>query len=505
MNYSFSTTNSIEQIFGGILVGELKNGNESEAEITSSVPTNLRYFKASFPINVFQDEYAVFYDIIVNKNILVFNKKQLFNIIENNRDMILNSPYINLSKIDITESGGHSVENEKIEYFKDSMGEKLETLSNTYVPTIVFESACNAFIDDFRNQFMLETAQHMSMIMSDAGFDNRINYRRTEHLHGVSDCSRYYNDRMHILSSLDTENKLRETVLDKEYYLQHANDDTKADANALMTVGIKDIDEHIGDLRRGNMIGILGPPKGGKTRFTNFLVQRALGLGLNVCVWPLEGTKEEWIAMQMASYIARKNNRFINSKEILQNKYKDNAERVMVTSARFEQVNDESYGTLSFIESTAYCEDFIDVLKSHYENINKYDVIVIDSLVNILSRTGKNKVDRISSAYMLLKSFITNNLPRQALAIIPAQLKQDVVDFLRSHPNETIDVTAGGESAETIRTPDEVIGLFSSKEERAANLMKMYSVASRHSEAFSDFTVGASLKCCHFYDKDIQQ
>ena len=58
-----------------------------------------------------------------------------------------------------------------------------------------------------------------------------------------------------------------------------------------------------------------------------------------------------------------------------------------------------------------------------------------------------------------------------------------------------------GESAETIRTPDEVIGLFSSKEERAAGYMKIYSVASRHSGTFSDFNIRTSLKCCYFYDE----
>ena len=95
------------------------------------------------------------------------------------------------------------------------------------------------------------------------------------------------------------------------------------DDKTLMTVGIAEIDETLGELRRSNMIGILGPPKGGKTRFTNFLVQRALSLGLNVCVWPLEGTAEEWQAMQVASYMRRTSNISMNSKDILQRKYRN--------------------------------------------------------------------------------------------------------------------------------------------------------------------------------------
>jgi hypothetical protein len=89
-----------------------------------------------------------------------------------------------------------------------------------------------------------------------------------------------------------------------------------------------------------------------------------------------------------------------------------------------------------------------------------------------------------------------------ALGLMPAQLKQDVVDYLRKNPGETIDVTSGGESAETIRTPDEVIGLFSSKEERSNNIMGMYSVASRHNESFRDFQAKCYLECCMFMSQD---
>ena len=119
-----------------------------------------------------------------------------------------------------------------------------------------------------------------------------------------------------------------------------------------------------------------------------------------------------------------------------------------------------------------------------------------------MSKRGKGKVERISEAYMQTKDFLANRLKRPALGIMPCQLKQDVVDFLRRNPEETIDVTAGGESAETVRTPDETIGLFSSKEERDLNMMKIYSVASRHNGSFKDFTAKCYLECCYFCSQD---
>lgn len=500
MNYTIGITESIKKIFSGVIIGALNEDNPAFMDIIKAAQINYARFTANFPSNVFQDEYAVFYEILATQKIKVFSIEQLRAVIDNNRDLILDSPYVDLSKMARIESGSQTTDDEKIDVIKSNMVDLMIELSNRYISPEEFNSSCLIFIDYFKNQYMLNTGHNLVRIMSDTGYDEKKPGKRTVKYTGFEDAKRYYNERVRTLNELSDTNRVRNTVLDTDWYLEEQQKEKTTDDKALMTIGIKKIDDMMGELRRSNMIGILGPPKGGKTRFTNFLVQRALSLGLNVCVWPLEGTKEEWIAMQTAAFIARTENKSIDSKSILQRKYESEDVANLVRTAKFKMVNDPYYGRLSFIEGAAYSEDFISVLESHYENDNPYDVVVIDSLVNILSRTGKAKADRISSAYMELKSFISNTLKRPALAIVPAQLKQDVVDFLRAHPNETIDVTAGGESAETIRSPDEVIGLFSSKEERAAGFMKIYSVASRHSGSFDDFQIRTDLKCCHFYD-----
>ena len=501
MVYTLGIEESLKKIFAGVLVGGISDDNPKFNEIALATRTNYSRFISNFPSNIFQDEYAIFYSILAGKHIKLFSVEELKSIIDNNRDLILDSPFINLQALARLQNGNQLTDDDKIEAVRANMVDIFIELSNRFITEDEFNSACVIFIDWFKNQYMLETSQNMTKIMSDLGHEEKRYRKRTIKFKGRQDCTRYYNERMSVLNELSDADRVKTTVLDENWYTEQQMDEDKPDDKSLMTVGIKKIDDVMGDLRRSNMIGILGPPKGGKTRFTNFLVQRALSLGLNVCVWPLEGTSEEWISMQIASYIARKHNIRLSSKDILQRKFETDQERSLVRAAKFEMISDPSYGRLSFIETTAYVEDFIDQLESHYENKNPFDVVVIDSLVNILSKTGKNKVDRVSSAYMLLKSYISTGIMRPALAIVPAQLKQDVVDFLRSHPNETIDVTAGGESAETIRSPDEVLGLFSSKEERAAGFMKIYSVASRHSENFSDFQVRTDLKCCHFYDE----
>ena len=501
MNYTLGISESIKKIFAGVLVGELEQSNPKFLDIVNAAKVNLARFTANFPSNVFEDEYAVFYDILVVQNIKIFGAEQLNSIIDNNRDLVLDSPFIDLTKLSRVEGNIQTTDDEKVDVFKSNMSDLLKELSNRYVTPEEFNSSCLIFIDFFKNQYMTDTGHNIVRIMSDAGYEEKRPGKRKMSFAGFDDAKSYFNNRMKILNELSDTNRVRTTVLDADWYVEEQQREKTVDDKALMTIGIKKIDEMMGELRRSNMIGILGPPKGGKTRFTNFLVQRALSLGLNVCVWPLEGTKEEWIAMQTAAFIARKHGVHLDSKAILQRKFESEQEASLVRTAKFEMVTDNKVGTLSFIEGAAYCEDFISILEAHYDNDNPFDVVVIDSLVNILSRTGRAKADRISSSYMELKAFVANTLKRPALAIVPAQLKQDVVDFLRAHPNETIDVTAGGESAETIRSPDEVIGLFSSKEERASGYMKIYSVASRHSGSFDDFQIRTDLKCCHFYDE----
>lgn len=500
--YTLGITECLETIFKGVLIGGIKAESPILKEKASITKICLSRFIATFPSNVFQNEYAVFYDIIVNLNAKTFTLNQLAEIIDNNRDLILKSPYVDLSGYAAIGDGRQTTDDEKIEAFKQNLNDMLIEYSNELITEDEFNSSCVVYIDWFKNQFMLETAQNMTRIMSDEGYEERKPGARMRRYSGMDDAQLYYNDRQKILRELSEESRIKSFIVDASWFEQEMQREDIADDKTLFDFGIKEIDDTVGELRRGNMLGILGPPKGGKTRMSNFVVQRALSLGLNVAVWPLEGTSEEWLSCQLASYIKRTTNVSLNSKDILQRKYiNDKKQRQCIASAKLALATDPTMGRLSFIEGVAYVEDFLDVLQGHFDNENPFDVIVIDSLVNIQSKKGQGKSERISESYMNLKNFINNKLKRPALAIVPAQLKQSVVDFIRKNPEETLDVTAGGESAETIRTPDEVIGLFSSKEERDGNIMKIYSVASRHSGNFDDFMVRCDLQACHFYSE----
>ena len=139
----------------------------------------------------------------------------------------------------------------------------------------------------------------------------------------------------------------------------------------------------------------------------------------------------------------------------------------------------------------------MDILESHYEKCNQFDVIVMDSPLLIQSKTGIPERERIATAFISLKAWITSGV-RNPIALTTAQLKQDVIDELRRDKNKEMDVTAAGGSSEAVRTPDEVIGIFSSKESRDLGQVTIESIASRHHDNFDKFTCACALGSCYF-------
>lgn len=490
---------SLKNIFTGVLVGAIAKDSPVLELKRDMLRQALPKFKEAFPFNAFQDEYAFFHEIIHTLKIKVFTKEQLTQVIQNNADRILQSPYIDMAKWANTIDNRPTTDEEKITAFEMNMQDLFVELSNAYVTLEEFESSIIIYREHYIQDMMMQTAQNMALILGENGYIEKKTRGRSTVYKGVADAQKYYNERQQLIRSMQEESRIKSTIVNAAWLEKRLLAAEEEDTASILDFGLDEIDEVIGKFRRSNMLGVLGPPKGGKTRTTAYLINRALESGLNVAVWPLEGTKEEWESMEIAALIRTTSGQSLDSKKILQKKYVEQEIKQLIVAAETRLSTDFNRGKLSFIEGTAYCEDFIDVLQAHYDNDNAFDIIVIDSLVNILSRTRKGKPERIGEAYMLLKDFIANKLQIQPIAILPAQLKQDAVDYLRSHPDETIDVTAGGESAETIRSPDEVIGVFSTKDERTGGKMKFYHVASRHSASFEDFYARCELGCCHYY------
>lgn len=490
---------TLDKIFSAILIG----GAEQQIQVQKEkvYVECMNKFINQFKYNIFNNEYALLYDIIRKLNVKVFTTKQLELIIDNNTDLITQSSLIDLSNWDKIGMGDKLNLEEKVLLFKQLVITKYKELCQKIVTIDEFDSSLNLYVDYYIETQSLQTAQNMTLINKD-GIKLKTLDGKVKTYRGTEGRDNYYAEQKKIIDSLKGTHGIQSTVVNEKWLKEELEKEEEGESEGLLETGLPPIDDVTGPLRRSNVLGILGPPKGGKTKYANYLTARALEKGLNVAVWVLEGTSDEWLAMQIAAYVRMHKGDSLNSNDILNKKYSDIVAKQQSISAKVALATGKNRGKLSFIEGTAYVENFADVIKTHYRCENQFDVLVIDSLVNIQSLTGRNKVDRISEAFMTTKDLVAHQLPLPAVGILTAQLKQSTIDWLRSHPDETMDITAGGESAETIRTPDIIHGLFSSKDERKENKTHIYCVGSRHSEAFDDFVSKCELNCAYFeYDE----
>ena len=503
---------SIDNIFASVLVGGIDTADGKNSEIYTNKMATRKYtaakFVGTFQSNIFNNAYAVFYDIVIKLGTGIFSVEQIETIIDNNRDIVLDTPFIN--KADFV-GGDRNIPNDD-----DIINAMIVVLKGEYVRLSYksvsaeeFDSACKIYIDWYKDNYMFYVCNNMTIIMSNTGLDVRTSSRRSRHYQGRKDAEEYYAENMAILNSIGSSGGLKVVPLDEKWYREKAEKSKEEDDKALMTIGLQEIDSVWKMLRRGNMVGILGRSKGGKTRFSTYMAARAVRMGLNVFIMIMEGTEEEWSSAITASIIAdvsyqavkkgqaNKITR-ISSKDILENTFRNKKNiNALINATRADIAMSPKYGHVEIMTGTQYKETLQDVIKAQYKK-SPFDIIIIDSLVNISSKSGKSKSEAISEAYMETKQTIEYGLPVPALAFVTAQMKQVVIDELRKNPDAEIPITAGGESAETIRTPDYTLGMFSTDEELDADIMKLFSVAQRHTRRFENFSCRGYMDCCYF-------
>lgn len=493
---------SLDKIFGAVMVGGVNlretNGQQLMQKKSEVFRLAINKFLSTFRDNIFENEYAVLYSALQTHNLRVFTKSQLRELFDNSTDDILGSNLIHLDRYSYLDNGSATTDEEKLMAFKLDVEEKFEKLSHISVTFDEYETACELYKLHYKRRAMESLTQTMAMIMTEGVYE-KAGKGRTKLWKGVEDCQEYYSLKIAQIKALDHREEESDSVVDENWLKEELNTEKTGATPILIDTGIKEIDDVYGGFARGNMFEVMGAPKSGKTTFLQYLTERCLRNGLNVSVWPLEGTKEEWLASITALIVRLDTGIVISKRRIMKRIYKDAREEQAVMAAKNELAMNMKRGKLSFIGKACFVERMIDDLEDHWKNKNPFDVIVMDSPILAQSLRSKSKTDTAAEAYQSLKHYISYELVNKALALVTCQLKQNVIDELRANPTAEIDVTAGGVTAETIRTPDFVTCLTSTKEERKQGQVRMNDVASRHSESFNSFYMGAELACSYFY------
>jgi hypothetical protein len=496
--YQYNDTDDrlLDTLFSGIFRLEVLADEKQERERIE----NAAQFRARFENNIFYNEHSILYELAIMRKLTTGAWPIMEAVIEENRGIILSAQQVRLSQY----GDGDYTDSDKFDSFLSTTKAVYERICNLPFPGAEgFRTAVHAFIETFENKYGRACLSYACNMLTslDTYVDDRGGRRRV--YQGYTGACDFWAAEKQKIDALRGAQRSRQFVVDSEFLLGELDPDLQAErakrTELLCKLGIHEIDNVWSGIRRTRFIGIVGPPKGGKTSLAAFMVHRLLQAGRRVCVWAMEGSaRESWINKLICAYCDDVFGFVVSTKDLEDNCIGLSDERRrMVGVARVALAQDER---LSFIEETGYVEDFLEVIDGHYRVYNQFDAIVVDSLLNLQTKTGRKKTEYLSSAYITLKDYIEHKAGdgTPPVCIATAQFKQEAIKEARTSAEISFDETSGGETAETIRTPDEVIGIFGTPAQKEVNTTTLYHIATRHTMQFPNDQVMARFGAALF-------
>ena len=287
--YDSSDKELLKQIFSGVFrIESLSDENLEKQRVD-----NASKFAAQFAENIFQDEYAILYELAATRRLTTGRWDTMEAVINENKELILNAQQVSLSqyKSDFTESDSYDA-------FIAITKMLYEDICNSQFPgSEGFRSAVASFIEVFEKKYSRQCLAVMSAILNSP--DPYMDFRggRRREYQGYKGANEFYAVEKNKIDSLRGAARARQFVVDSEWLYTQIDPTLRAEREArtelLCNLGIPDIDNRWSGLRRTHFIGIIGPPKGGKTTLSAFMVHRLLKEGRRVTIWAMEGSAQE--------------------------------------------------------------------------------------------------------------------------------------------------------------------------------------------------------------------
>lgn len=487
-----------QQTFGGT---EQKNKNEDIifASIFSNdegVTRRRQELLTTFnTVNVFTNEYLVFFAITKEFSKIVPNKDFLQLFLQTNKASLSRSPYVDLTQF-------HNGDNDPYVEFVHSTLDLFQMLEKTHIEDMDYFRAIGMHKMEYVNKQSIELLEESTIILSE-GISK-----------GRKQLSGYEDMRKHIKQGfLDLDNMMNKS--DRRGIVTYGTDendeeDSDGSINIVTTFGIEGLDKALGGIYEGDMVSLLAPAKGGKTRFATFVLHNAIvNHGVNVGMWSVENGYKGWEALIRARHFNwfynskvtdASQKRYINADMIRKGELEGDLKQMEQASWADLRYN-TAYGKMVSIDQDFDADNLIEVLEN---TINDYGVklLCVDYLQLITGgdvRQSKN--ERIGEAYKKVLQLLKK---KKVGGIFPGQLKQSVVgDIQRVNPEDLINMElrdSAGESYEVIKTPDVNLALYGTVEDIRNGQMKMLSIPSRNSAPFEPIDLYVDAGTCTFAD-----
>lgn len=442
--------------------------------------------------NTFKNEYHVFFTVTKDFPKVIPNADFIRLYLQTNRAVFQKSSSIELANYRIGDT-------EPYVEFVNSCIKMFEECSKREVDDMTFYRSLEMHKMEYINRESIEILEESTMILAEG-----IKYGNKT-LSGYNDMRNNIKHKFVRLDNMMNKTDRKGTVT---YGVTDEDEDNSGKLQLVSTFGVKQLDEHIGGIYEGDMVSLLAPAKGGKSRFATFVLHNAVvNHGQSIVMWSVENGYKGWEALIRARHF----NWFYNSKITdASQKRIINADMIRKGELPPELVDLElaswtdlksnsNYGRITNIDEEFEYDSAIEVLDNA---VNEFGakLICLDYLQLISGGSDRmSKNERIGEIYKRVLQYLKK---KKIGGIFPAQLKQTVVgDIQKVNPDELINMElrdSAGESYEVIKTPDVNLALYGTVEDIRNGDMKLLSIPSRNSAPFEPIDLYVDAGTCTF-------
>lgn len=447
---------------------------------------------------VFEDEYYILAIIVKEFPKMSLRKLFISTWMVNNKAVIAKMSNVTLSKFKVT------ADDDEFVGFKESVESLYDELQKTTFDSSDFLDALEIYKMNYITEKSVSILEECTNILA-----NGIRVKGKDVV-GYSDMRTHLKNGFKILDDMN-ESKERKGLIT---YGINDVEDAELEQESIKLVcpyGIESLDKHVGGIWEGEMVSLLAPAKGGKSRMATYILHNAVVHGVNVIMWSIENGYKGWEALIRArhfDYFYNRNlsdgstRKWVNDDHIRKGSLDPETKKIELASWTDLKSN-HTYGKISSIDEDFDVDTFIEVLDNAVKATGA-KLVCIDYLQLVQATSSISKHDRVAAAYQKTLQYLKAN---KIAGIFPAQLKQTFTGSMgKMNIDDMINMElrdAAGESYEVIKTPDVNIALYANVEELKQGKMTLLSIPSRNHKPFEPIHLNCELGSCTYYDASV--
>ena len=458
-------------------------------------PTEARDRRASFlgtfpDGSLFQNEWYVFYQLIKAHSNLNLTRDFVKLFLSTNKTTLMNNRNIDLTSYAMGDTDAYIT-------FMDSLLNELKTCTEYYIS----EDEYNLSVEEFRMHYVVENGitlmEQGATILTDG---LPISQNRT--LAGFSDMS------THVINGLSRLNNILNKTNRRGITVYDADTDTSEESKVQLVCkyGIEPHDKALKGIYETDMVSVLAPPKGGKSRFCAFLIHNAIVQGTNVVTWSIENGDKgiealirachfDWLYNRAEADMTKR--KIIDADAIRKNTLPEDLAELEAASWLDLRTN-PNYGKWANIDEVFDADTFLTILENAVDTVGA-KLVLVDYLQLVTGDGKQAKNERIGQCYQKSLQFLHS---KKIAGLFPAQFKQTFVgDLSRKSASELENVElrdGGAETSEVIRTPSVLMALYGDTQGIKDGELKLLSIPSRNSAPFDPIDIYADFAVCNF-------